>query len=236
VTAGETFHAYLLGQVEFGDALRLQRRLIYDVTGGAPPCFVVCEHPPLITVGREGSRAHFRFDPESRPWSDIPVRFVNRAGGCWLHGPGQLAFYPILPLRRLGLGLRECLARLQAAVVKALTTPDLAPRALGATEVAVGDRPVACLGLAVQDWTTWFGGVLNVNPDVEPFRHVRTGPNRPPMTSLQRETRKPVRPSRVREGLVEAVAEAFGGRRIVTLTDHVVLERKAVAHALSAPG
>ena len=52
-------HIHLLGTVDFEDCLSLQRRLAYDALSRADGRIVVliCEHPPLITIGRGGSRA-----------------------------------------------------------------------------------------------------------------------------------------------------------------------------------
>ena len=49
---------YLLGMVDFEDALQLQRRLLYDAGEGGGAALVLCEHPPTISVGRSGSRTH----------------------------------------------------------------------------------------------------------------------------------------------------------------------------------
>src|SRR6266567_9392054 len=93
-------HVYLLGLVEFEAALRLQRLLVYQASGEpAQAALVLCEHPPLITVGRQGSHAHILYDREELAARRWPVRWVNRGGGCLLHLPGQLAVYPVLPLR-----------------------------------------------------------------------------------------------------------------------------------------
>src|SRR6266852_8540363 len=116
-------HAYLLGQVDFEAALRLQRQLIDDVSGegeGGRAALVLCEHPPLITVGRQGSHAHILCDPEELQARRWPVRWVNRGGGCLLHLPGQLAIYPILALDRLGLGVQDYLDRLHAVLIALL--------------------------------------------------------------------------------------------------------------------
>ena len=104
---------YLLGTVDFEAALTLQRRLVYQISGERSlAALILCEHPPLITVGRKGSRAHILCGPEelcARRW---PIRWVNRGGGCLLHLPGQLAVYPILPLDRLGqIGRASCRER-----------------------------------------------------------------------------------------------------------------------------
>src|SRR4051812_20096641 len=91
----DVLQAYLLGTVDFESMMLLQRRLHYDLTGNRDQAaLVICEHPPLITVGRHGSHSHLRMDADTR-W---PVRWVPRGGGCWLHVPGQMALYPILPL------------------------------------------------------------------------------------------------------------------------------------------
>src|SRR4051794_29952651 len=84
--------AYLLGQVDFEAALALQRRLVYEIAGDRTrAALILCEHPPLITVGREGSRSHVLCDDAELQGRHWRVRWVNRGGGVWLHLPGQLA-------------------------------------------------------------------------------------------------------------------------------------------------
>src|SRR5262245_59911582 len=111
---------YLLGKVEFEAALRLQRRLRDQAELERRAALVLCEHPPLITVGRQGSSAHLLFDPdELRAWR-WPVRWVNRGGGCVLHLPGQVALYAVVPMRPLGLGVQDHLDRLHRVLVATL--------------------------------------------------------------------------------------------------------------------
>src|SRR5437764_98261 len=60
--AGPALHVYLLGLVDFEAALRVQRHLVYHVSGERDEgALVLCEHPPLITVGRQGSHAHILY-------------------------------------------------------------------------------------------------------------------------------------------------------------------------------
>src|SRR5262249_51294326 len=156
-------------------ALALQRRLVYHVGSDRDgAALVVCEHPPLITVGRHGSRSHILFEPRelrARRWE---VRWVNRGGGCQLHLPGQLAVYPVLALDRLGLGLQAYLDRLHEVVVALLDDFSVRGEARpGRRGVWVGQRRVAAVGVAVRDWVSYFGVTLNVSPDLTPFRLVR---------------------------------------------------------------
>ena len=84
---------YLLGLVDFEDAQRLQRRLVYDLGERPGGALILCEHPPTISVGRSGSRMHIVPDDEALRSLGIRVHWVNRGGGCLLHLPGQLVVY-----------------------------------------------------------------------------------------------------------------------------------------------
>jgi lipoyl(octanoyl) transferase len=231
-------HAYLLGAVEFEAALQLQRRLVYEVSGDrGHAALVLCEHPPLITVGRQGSYAHLHGDLaelRARRWR---VRWVNRGGGCVLHVPGQLAVYPVFPLDRLGLGLQAYLDLLQQVLADTLADFMVRAHTLpGKPGVWANGRPVAGVGVAVRDWVSYYGAYLNVGPCLDGFRVVRCGgPDEPPMTSLERERHGRVRPAHVRERMLEHFATCFGFARTVLFSDHPGLNRKAGADAIASP-
>jgi lipoyl(octanoyl) transferase len=226
---------YLLGLVDFADALDFQRLLAYQVGGDRDQAaLILCEHPPLITIGRQGSQNHVQLEPEElvvRGWS---VRWVNRGGGTLLHLPGQMAIYPILPLDRLGLGIDAYVARLEAvlsAVLKDFTARSDGSN--GASGVRVGGRLVADCGIAVRDWVSYYGAVLNVNPDLELLRKVRCGvPATAPMTSLERERRGPLRAALVRERLLEHFIAHFRFGRAALLFNHPSLPRKTPSDAV----
>jgi lipoyl(octanoyl) transferase len=200
--------AYLLGEMGFEEALTLQRALVFQV-GGERQCtaLVLCEHRPMITVGRHGSPSQILYDLDelrSRRW---PVRWVNRGGSCLLHLPGQLALYSIVALDRYGLGVEAYLERLRGVLASVLD--DFGIRAGsrdGDPGLWVGNRLIAALGVAVHDWVAYFGAFFNVNPDLAPFRLIRNGgPGDGPMTSLERERRGPLRTALVRQRLVRAL-------------------------------
>jgi lipoyl(octanoyl) transferase len=229
--------AYLLGTVSFDAALALQRLLVYQTTGDrACSTLLFCEHPPLITVGRHGSRAHILFEPEELQNRGWPVRWVNRGGGCVLHLPGQMIVCPILALDRFGLGITTYLERLQEVVLAVLD--DFSIR--GATQsgrpgVWVNGRLIASVGVAVRNWVAYYGLAFNINPDLHPFRLVRCDPlSREPMTSLVRERRGPLRTSMVRERFLEHFAEQFGFGRTSLFFHHPALARRAPLDAVAA--
>ncbi len=221
---------YLLGTVDFESALRLQRRLHFDMSGDRDQAgLILCDHPPLISVGRQGSRAHILCGPEELRARQWKVRWVNRGGGCLLHVPGQIALYPILPLDRLELSVPAYLDRLQRVIVRVLHGFSVPGIVRGERRgVWVGRRLVAEVGVAVRDWVTCFGAWLNVNPALDAFRLVRCGGLREqPMTSLERERRGPLRVSLVRESLIEHFQDEFGFANLALFSDHSTLNGAA---------
>lgn len=225
-------HAYLLGQLDYEDGLRLQRHLRQQVADEPDrAALVLCEHTPSISVGRQGSHSHILLDEEQLHARRWPVRWVGRGGGCFLHLPGQLAVYPILSLRRLGLGVQDYLARLHAALIDVLADFNVTGRTRpGQAGVWVGHRQIAGVGVAVRDWVSWHGAILNVTPDLLPFRHVRNGAaSDGPMTSLARERHGSPRMAHVRQSLVEHVQQRFELARTSIFFTHPTVRSERIA-------
>lgn len=235
--ADSVLQAYLLGSVEFDAALALQRRLAFQISGDrSAAALVLCEHPPLITVGRHGSRAHLLYEPEELVLRGWPVRWLNRGGGCLLHVPGQLAIYPILPLDQLGLGVAAYIDCLQETVLALLDDFNIHGETRpGQAGVWANGRPIAGVGVAVRDWVTYHGVFLNVAPDLEPFRRVRfSGASSDcAMTSLARERRGLVRPALVRERFLEHFADRFSFARTALFHEYPLLNKKALSDAVA---
>jgi len=79
----------------------------------------------------------------ARQWH---VRWVNRGGGCLLQVPGQLAIYPILGLKHLGLDLHGYLQRLQNILAGVLSQIGLVAERDGEVPgLRVGRRLIASL-------------------------------------------------------------------------------------------
>jgi lipoyl(octanoyl) transferase len=233
---------YMLGLVDFDDAQRLQRRLVYDLgeTGGA--ALVLCEHPPTISVGRGGSRAHVLPDDDTLRALGVRVHWVNRGGGCVLHLPGQLCAYLALSLGRLGLDLGRYLDGLHQAVVGVLDEFDLR----GATRpdlpgVFLGQARVATVGVAVNRWIAYHGLTLNVGPFLAPFELLLEEPGVGPYplrhTSMESRRQRLTPMPKVREALVRRIEAGFGLERHHVYTHHPLVRRKVLAHAYApSPG
>jgi lipoyl(octanoyl) transferase len=226
---------YLLGLVEFEDVQALQRRLVYEFGEREGGALILCEHPPTITVGRSGSRAHIRADDEElRAWG-VRVRWVNRGGGVVLHLPGQITAYAILPLAPLGLDVRGFVDGLHQAILDTLGEFDLSGSARpDAPGVFLGEERVASVGVAVNRWIGYHGLTLNVGPFLAPFGLLdEPGPGGRPLrqTSMEARRQRPAPMAKVREGLIRNVEQAFGLERHVLFTDHPMIRRNARTHA-----
>jgi lipoyl(octanoyl) transferase len=127
----------------------------------------IVEHDPVFTLGQAGRWEHVIVP------GDIPVVPVDRGGQVTYHGPGQIVAYPMLDLRRLGMGVRELVNRIEQAVIDTLETWNIvAARRDGAPGVYVGDAKVAALGLRVRRCCTFHGLAFNVAMDLEPFNRI----------------------------------------------------------------
>src|SRR5438874_2904995 len=151
-TADPSLQAYLLGSVDFEAALALQHRLVFDIAGNrSAAALILCQHPPLITVGRQGSWSHILGDREELQARRWRVRWVNRGGGCLLHMPGQLAIYPILALDQLGLGIQDYLERLHSVLIALLDDFGIhGERRPSQPGVWAARRPIASVGVAIR--------------------------------------------------------------------------------------
>jgi lipoyl(octanoyl) transferase len=104
---------------------------------------------------------------------DIPVIHVDRGGQVTYHGPGQIVGYPLLDLRRLGIGVRDLVCRIEQALIDTLAHWNIgAVRREGAPGVYVADAKIAALGLRVRRGCTFHGLAFNVAMDLEPFRRI----------------------------------------------------------------
>ena len=121
----------------------------------------------MRALGLAGKREHI-LDAGS-----IPVVHSDRGGQVTYHGPGQLIAYVLLDLKRLGLGPRELVRRLEAAILETLAGYGIqAQRRAGAPGVYVDDAKVAALGLRLRNGISYHGLALNVALDLEPFARI----------------------------------------------------------------
>ena len=159
--------AAVRGRVEYLPTYEAMQAFTAARSAATPDELWLCEHPPVFTQGLAG-RADHVLDPGS-----IPVVQTNRGGQVTYHGPGQAVAYLLLDLRRLGIGVRELVRRIEQAVIEVLESHGVAgERREGMPGVYVGGAKIAAIGLRVSRGCTYHGVALNVDLDPEPFTRI----------------------------------------------------------------
>lgn len=125
------------------------------------------EHRPVFTQGQAGKAEHVLAPGE------IPVIQVDRGGQVTYHGPGQIVAYPLVDLKRLGVGVREFVRRIEQAIIDVLALYGVnGERIEGAPGIYVDGDKIASLGLRVRRGCTFHGLAFNVEMDLEPFHRI----------------------------------------------------------------
>ncbi|MGN6229422.1 MAG: lipoyl(octanoyl) transferase LipB [Dyella sp.] len=125
------------------------------------------EHDPVFTQGQAGKAEHVLAP------GDIPVVQVDRGGQVTYHGPGQIVGYPLIDLRRVGVGVRELVHRIEQTLIDTLAHWNIvAERVEGAPGVYVAGAKVAALGLRVRRGCSFHGLAFNVAMDLEPYHRI----------------------------------------------------------------
>ncbi|RYZ69531.1 MAG: lipoyl(octanoyl) transferase LipB [Lysobacteraceae bacterium] len=125
------------------------------------------EHEPVFTLGQAGKPEHVLAA------GDIPVIHVDRGGQVTYHGPGQIVAYPLLDLKRMKVGVREYVCRIEQAIIDTAADWNIhAERREGAPGVYVAGAKVAALGIRVRRGCTFHGLAFNIAMDLEPFARI----------------------------------------------------------------
>lgn len=125
------------------------------------------QHPPVFTQGQAGRAEHVLAPGE------IPVVQVDRGGQVTYHGPGQIVGYPLVDLRRRGIGVKEFVHRIEEAIIRVLAHYGVSgDRVAGAPGIYVGGAKIASLGLRVRRGCSFHGLAFNIDMDLEPFRRI----------------------------------------------------------------
>lgn len=188
-----------LGQLSYGEGLRLQQKLVgLRKAGEIGDVLLLLEHSPVITLGRNAKAANVLASTDALAARGVEVFECDRGGDVTFHGPGQLVGYPIFDLRgysrqpsavsrpeepsnsvaaiptgRRTLGVVDYVRRLEEVLIR--TCGDFgipAGRVTGLTGAWTENEPsakIAAIGVHISRSVTSHGFALNVNPDLSFF-------------------------------------------------------------------
>ena len=174
---------------------------------------LLLEHPHVFTMGKAASAEHVLWNDDERRSRGVDVIWVDRGGEATYHGPGQLVGYPILDLARLGITIRDYVARLEASLIAYLDELGIGSEsgAPGLTGVWSDGRKLAAIGIKLNRSVVSHGFALNLTADLEyfdgivPCGHADLRP-----TSVEALTGARIDTESAARGYAPHFAEAFG--------------------------
>lgn len=156
-----------LGRVEYEPTWRAMQAFTNERDASTPDQIWFLEHPPVFTLGMNAAPEHLLAP------GDIPVVQIDRGGQVTYHGPGQLVVYPLLDVRRNGLGVRQLVMALESAIIDLLASWNIeAVAKREAPGVYVNGRKVASIGLRIRRGSSYHGLAFNVAMDLQPFQRI----------------------------------------------------------------
>ena len=173
-----------LGRISYPEGLRVQAEVVAARKAGLiADTLLLLEHPPVLTLGRNASRANILATDTELARKDVEVHETKRGGDVTYHGPGQLVGYPIFDLRgdlpgKKGphLGPVDFVRLIEEALI--FTCKDFgvpSQRICKRTGVwtlaggSIAEKKIAAIGIHVSQFVTSHGFALNVTPDLCDF-------------------------------------------------------------------
>ena len=173
-----------LGRISYPEGLRVQAEVVAARKAGLiADTLLLLEHPPVLTLGRNASRANILATDTELARKDVEVHETKRGGDVTYHGPGQLVGYPIFDLRgdlpgKKGphLGPVDFVRLIEEALI--FTCKDFgvpSQRICKRTGVwtlaggSIAEKKIAAIGIHVSQFVTSHGFALNVTPDLRDF-------------------------------------------------------------------
>lgn len=156
-----------LGRRDYVPLWREMQKFTDERDASTPDEIWFCEHPPVFTLGLNARKEHLLAP------GDIPVVQIDRGGQVTFHGPGQLMVYPLIDIRRSGIGVRKLVTALEQSVVDLAANygVEAASRA-DAPGVYIDGKKLASVGLRIRRGSSFHGMALNVDVDLEPFTRI----------------------------------------------------------------
>jgi lipoate-protein ligase B len=160
-----------LGRIGYAAGRELMESHRERVLAGArgAEVLLLCEHDPVITLGRGADAAHVLASEAELARRGVEVVRSSRGGDVTYHGPGQLMVYPVVTLGRGVVAYLESVAAALGELAASLGVPGARWRREPAG-LWLGDAKLAACGLHVRRRVAVHGWAFNVSTPPDPWR------------------------------------------------------------------
>lgn len=204
------------GRIAYGFAFDLQREIVAARKAGAvPDVLLFCEHPHVITLGRNGEAKNLLAGQNVLKQMNVEFHETDRGGDITYHGPGQIVGYPILDLTQHKRDVRWYVEQLEEVMIRTAADYGLAARRILCRhgiwiDSPNGEEKLAALGVHLSRWVTSHGFAFNVSTDLRFFDLiVPCGIKDKRATSLERALGRSVQFDETRAHLTTHFADFF---------------------------
>ena len=212
------------GLIAYAQACELQQQLVEARKAGEiPDVLLFCEHPHVITMGRNAKRANLLASKRVLAQEGVELAETDRGGDITYHGPGQIVAYPILDLAEHRKDVRWYVEQLEEVMILASADSGVEARwseaGLGVwVDCPAGEEKLGAIGVHLSRWVTSHGFAYNVSTDLRYFDLiVPCGIAGKRATSLERALGRAVSGEEVRARLAERFGQAFE-RMMISVT------------------
>ncbi len=206
-----------LGLMGYAEAWALQKRVVAARKAGAiEDVLLLCEHPHVITQGRNGRRENLLASEHVLRQKGVEFHATDRGGDITYHGPGQIVGYPILNLHAIRRDVVWYVRMLEEAMIQATAELGVAAnRVEGKTGIWVksenAEEKLAAIGVHISRWVTSHGFAYNVSTDLRYFDLiVPCGIADRKATSLEKLLGRSVKQEEIAPRIARHLGEVFG--------------------------
>jgi lipoyl(octanoyl) transferase len=218
-----------LGKISYAEALAVQQKYfdqlvqnkIQGISNDKLNKLLLCEHFPVITLGKSADEKNVLFANEQLELNGIELFHIGRGGDATFHGPGQITGYPILDLECFTSDLKHYMRQLEEVVIRTIADYGIngyrMEQFTGVWVDSILDKKqkkIAAFGVKTSRWISMHGFALNVNTDLSYFAYINPcGITDKGVTSLQAELQEQVDMEQVKSRLHQHFIDVFLGEQ-----------------------
>jgi lipoyl(octanoyl) transferase len=230
-----------VGLIGSAKAWELQKRLVAArKSGSIEDVLLLCEHPHVITLGRNGKREHLLASEQVLRQKGVEFHSSDRGGDITYHGPGQLVGYPILNLSAIRKDVVWYVRMLEEVMIRATAEFRIrSERVTGKTGIwvrgasdsnvpGITEEKLGAIGVHLSRWVTSHGFAYNMSTDLRYFDLiVPCGIAGRKATSLEKILGRSVTRKEVVQPIVRNFAGVFGLEMRETSREDLLAELQA---------
>lgn len=202
-----------MGRTRYESSLIIQKKTVERKIEDSsyPDVLFFTEHNPVITLGKRGGDEFINRSSDYFKENQPPVVSTNRGGLVTCHMPGQAVLYPVMDLKKLGMGVKDYVYLLMDVISDFLNKYGVCSyQSREYPGVWVNNKKIGNIGLGIKKNISFHGLSLNIINNNSLFDIVTPcGIKDAKVTRLIDETDKAVDMLKVKNDLINSFLKIF---------------------------